>query len=239
MENYSLSLALFDFLPVALSILGLFWLARCMSEVLPDNRRILLAGVALVGAGGLSKASWKLIWVTTQTDVVLLNNLLFILMAPGFIILASHCHSARRCWLGGQRRNHETAVGVILSALLLGAAAMIARGDGNAWFFTLLAGASISNILISSWMINLSWRKRQRATAGLFLLSITLILSLSGLSRISAGSAPLQWLAEILNTFAHGSFALAMWRLRPILIQAAANTPSGSSTLKTNSEQAL
>ena len=50
-----------------------------------------------------------------------------------------------------------------------------------------------------------------------FLFSILVILSLSGLARISAGSAPLQWLAECLNLLAHGSFALAVWRLRQVL----------------------
>lgn len=219
MEDYSLGLALFDYLPVALSVLGLYWLAEAMGDALPDSRRVLLAAVCLVAAGGLSKASWKLLWVTAAVDHALLNNLLFILMAPGFVLLACHCAQARRAWSGRSAGVPPLPISITLIIVLLAASLALAqlKPDSKAWFFLLLAVASISNITISCWMINLSWRWNQRTTAALFLLSITLILSLSGLARISAGNAALQWLAEVLNGLAHGSFALAVFRLRPFI----------------------
>ena len=49
----------------------------------------MLTQALLVGAGGLSKASWKLCWVLTRQDLAVLDNLLFILIAPGFAWLAA------------------------------------------------------------------------------------------------------------------------------------------------------
>ena len=49
----------------------------------------------LIGAGGLLKASWKLIIATTGNDVVWMDNSLFALLGPGFTLMA-FC-SARSC----------------------------------------------------------------------------------------------------------------------------------------------
>jgi hypothetical protein len=218
MGDYSLGLALFDYFPVALSALGLCLLAGLLSSALPGSKLPIWSGVVLVVAGGLSKASWKLTWVLTQQDVALLNNLLFILMAPGMILLASYTASASSHWRGAASSRPQLRA-TILIALALGASLALAllQPHSRAWFFTLLAAASLANISISALLIGLSWRAEEKLTALIFLLSVALILSLSGLSRISAGSAPLQWLAEILNTLAHGSFALAVWRLRKVI----------------------
>ncbi len=213
MQDYSLGLALFDYIPVLLSALGLGLLARQIGQALPGSRPWVWIGVALVLGGGLSKASWKLIWVLQAVDVVLLNNLLFILMAPGMLILAFHTAAACRIWQGAEP-GHALAPALILGALALAGAAFAAGGGGKTWFFILLGTASLANISMSTLLIRFSWKQNERLTASVFLFSILVILSLSGLARISEGSAPLQWLAECLNALAHGSFALAVWRLQ-------------------------
>jgi hypothetical protein len=232
-ENYSLGLALFDYLPVLLSVFGLYLLALAIGQTQPASRLPAMMGVCLIASGGLAKASWKLWWVLTQEDVAVLGNLLFILMAPGFLLLAIHCYSAQRVWLhrsapAAARSNTIAATAIVLLALL---ASLRAIQGGNSWFFILLATASLANIAISSILIRQSWHCGQGATAALFALSISLIVSLGGLSRFSAGSAPLQWLAECLNTAAHGSFALAMWRLKPF-IPIAPGQPDDSTHIK-------
>ena len=232
MENYSLGLALYDYLPVALSAFGLYLLATEIGRTLPASKLLALTGVALITAGGLCKASWKLIWVLGKTDIALLSNLLFILMAPGMIILAFHVFSAKRRWSGAGQAGRGPAVrpalwSMLCAAAVLALAAIAAVSQpGKTWFFTLLAAASLANISISGMLIHTSWGLRQRLTAAIFMFSILVILSLSGLSRISEGSAPLQWLAEILNTLAHGSFALAVWRLRKVIPNSAVAVPN-------------
>jgi hypothetical protein len=214
MEDYSLGLALFDYLPVLVAAFGLYGLALSLGA---SSRMPALLGVALVTTGGLCKASWKLIWVVSHQDLAWLANMLFILMAPGMILLAAHSFAATRRWNGLDTPAHPNLISLLLIATLMtvAAASTIDKPESRVWFFIMLAGASIANISISSLLIRQSWRLGEKVTALVFLLSISLILGLSGLSRISAGSAPLQWLAECLNLFAHGSFAIAIYRLRP------------------------
>lgn len=224
MQDYSLSLALFDFIPVLFSALGLFLLAQFNARVLPGARLTLWAAVVLIISGGLSKASWKLTWVISQVDVTLLNNLLFILMAPGMILLAFHTSAASRGWRGLPPTRPLLSAGLVIVPVLATAAYLgWPQTGGKAWFFLLLGAASLANISMSATLIQLSWKFKQTHTALIFLFSILMIIALSGLSRISAGSAPLQWLAECMNLLAHGSFALAIWRLRQALPGHASN----------------
>lgn len=215
MSDYSLNLALFDFIPVALSAVGLWLLAGILAQALPESRRLLQAAVVLVVAGGLSKATWKLIWVLSQTDLVLLSNLLFILMAPGMLLLVFHVGAALRVWEGrppGQPARRAALLIVLVSAAALAGA--WANPDGRTWFFILLGAAALANIAISGLLIRFTWRQGEWLTASLFLFSIALILLLSGLAPVAGTSAAAQWLEESLNVLAQGSFALAVWRLR-------------------------
>ena len=215
MADYSLNLALFDFIPVALSALGLWWLAGILAQALPESRRLLQAAVVLVVAGGLSKATWKLIWVLSQTDLVLLSNLLFILIAPGMLLLVFHVGAALRVWAGrapGRPARRAALLIVLVAAAALAGAA--ANPEGRTWFFILLGAAALANIAISGLLIRFAWRQREWLTASLFLFSIALILLLSGLAPVAGSSAAAQWLEESLNVLAQGSFALAVWRLR-------------------------
>ncbi len=230
MEDYSLGLALFDSLPVLVSAFGLCLLASLLARALPRSRTLLLIGVALVVAGGLSKAAWKLIWVLAQVNIAVLDSLLFICMAPGMILLAWHTAAAGSRWRSGAAAMDPGRNSLLLIVPLLAAAAYLAMSqpEGRAWFFLLLGSAALANIVMSILLIRLSWGWHQRLTAAVFLVSILLILSLSGLARISAGSATLQWFAEVLNLFATGSFALAVWRLRPFVPASTAAAPGSA-----------
>lgn len=214
MEDYSLALALFDYLPVALSLIGLLWVVRLLASVLPPARPALLAGLALVVLGGASKATWKLIWVLAGVDLAVLDNALFVCIAPGMALLACHAVAADHRWRGSTARLHPMRNSLLAAIGLLGAGGLAAASfDSRAWFFVLLAGASLANLVLAIMLIRCSLRWRQGFTAAIFMVSLLITLSLGGLARFSAGSAPLQWLAEILNAFATGSFAWAAWRL--------------------------
>jgi len=226
MEDYSLALALFDYLPVALSLIGLLWVVRLLASVLPSTRPALLVGLGLVVLGGASKATWKLTWVLAGADLALLDNALFVCIAPGMVLLACHAVAADRRWCGSSVRLHPLRNGLLAAIALLGVGGLAAVSfDNRAWFFVLLAGASLANLVLAAMLIRCSLRWRQGFTAAIFLVSLLITLSLGGLARFSAGSAPLQWLAEILNAFATGSFAWAAWRL----LRAAATLPDAGS----------
>lgn len=210
-----MELALFDYLPVAVSALGLAWLAQLLGRALPASRGLLLVGAGLVVAGGLGKATWKLIWVLTGQDLSWLDASLFICMAPGMILLACHALAAVRRWRGGGARAHPGRASLLAALPVLAGAGLAAGfGEGKAWFFLLLAAAALANIALVGALVRLSWGWGQGATGAIFLFSIALTLGLSALAPFSEGSAPLQWLAESLNLLAQGGFALGLWRLR-------------------------
>ena len=211
-----MELALFDYLPVAMSALGLALLVQLLGRALPAALGLLLAGAGLVVAGGLGKATWKLIWVLTGRDVAWLDASLFICMAPGMILLACHVFAAIRHWRGGGARAHAGRASLLIALPVLAAAGLVAGfAEGKAWFLLLLAATALANIALVGALVRLSWLWGQGVTAAIFLFSIALTLCLSALAPVSAGSAPLQWLAESLNLLAQGGFALGLWRLRP------------------------
>ena len=217
MQDYSLALALFDYLPVAMSALGLGLLAQLLSRVLPGALGWLLVGAGLVVAGGLSKATWKLIWVLTGQDIEVLDALLFICIAPGMILLACHAAAASWRWRNAAAAVHPGRNSLLLAAPLLVAAGLAAAfAEGRAWFFVLLAAGATANIVLALMLVRLSWVWGRRSTGAFFLLSILLTLGLSALARIPEQTAALQWLEETINLVAQGCFALGVWRLRPV-----------------------
>lgn len=217
MQDYSLGLALFDYLPVAMSALGLGLLAQLLSRALPGALGPLLVGAGLVVAGGLSKAAWKLIWVLTEQDIGVLDALLFICIAPGMILLACHAAAASKRWRNVAGAVHPGRNSLLLAAPLLAAAGLAAAfAEGRAWFFVLLAAGATANIVLALLLIRLSWGWGQRSAAAFLLLSILLTLGLSALARVPEQTAALQWLEESINLIAQACFAFGVWRLRPV-----------------------
>ena len=84
----TLALALEDFVPVFLTLLALFWVTRMMLAIDRRSGYVSLAGSALVILGGLFKASSKLYWVISGSLIAWMENSLFLLMAPGFALVA-------------------------------------------------------------------------------------------------------------------------------------------------------
>lgn len=86
--DYSLLIAAEDFVPVVLTIVGVWKLADWMGQ---RDRRLLESGrvaVVALGLGGLGKAVWKLIRALDGPDIKPLAGALFPLLAVGFSTLA-------------------------------------------------------------------------------------------------------------------------------------------------------
>ena len=96
MEDFTLGLALYDFVPVVLTGLAVYFIARVVEASRVPAAGIALIGAALVLAAGVSKAVWKLNATLTGQDISWLASLLFPLMAPGFALLAAGIWASRR-----------------------------------------------------------------------------------------------------------------------------------------------
>lgn len=228
-ETYSLALALQDYVPVALSAAGLFYLAEMIARLSGDARisRIALLGAWLVMLGGGIKASWKLNLALTGVDVRWMDNALFVLLGPGFTALAWALSAAQRR-LAGQPLTSRWAwlFPFLVSALFLATAAGLAwsQPGTRTWFFVLLGMTTIANFSLSGLAIRQAWGQGRRGIALLFLLNVIAILALQGFARAGDRTELVQWIEQILNSLSNLAFALAAYRLNRVT-RSALNTP--------------
>jgi hypothetical protein len=211
MENYTVALALEDYLPVLLSAYGLFLIARMITRMDPQCSRLAYLGVALIALGGLSKATWKLIGALSsgQTNIQLLDNALFFCLAPGFILLTFALWYAQRSMYGGTRPRNVWIVPGALALLTVFTAAFIAvamfdpnREGRQMWFFMLLGMTTIFNFVALGLAIRQARRQKLTLAIGLFVINLAAIIILQGLARTSNFSEPMQWVQQITNTLA-------------------------------------
>lgn len=220
MPLYGLDLALYNFLPVLLTALALFWIARVARALAPANEPMALSGAALVVLGGLCKASWKLILALGGPDLPWLANALFPLMAPGFTLLAVALWHAQRKTLGLPRRPWLMPLALI--GLSYGVAAL--RNWGLAvergWFLPLMTLASLANLTLTALLLRETWRRRALWLAPLFLVNLAMVFALQRIARIEPMTLSLHWLEQSLTALGAGAFALGAWllyrRARPL-----------------------
>lgn len=218
-ENYSVVMALQDYMPVALSSAGMFWLSNVVAR---QNANFgLAARIAwiLTTAGGASKATWKLLMALSdgQNNVLFLNDSLFYLMGAGFTVMAFMLWYTQR---EAQGRNvpkvgHPAVVPIALVALVtfasLGMA--FARPEARTWYIMMLVLTTVGNFATGGLAIRQSLWQGDRFAAALFAFNLVAILMLTGMARIEPRTIPLEWASQISNTFSNGAFAYAAYRL--------------------------
>lgn len=206
--SYTVPLALFDFLPVLLSGLGSALLVRYSAARMPALERWGWLGVALAVAGGLCKATWKLVLAATGNNLERLEQLLFPLLAAGFTLLAWVLMSVLL-----EKRAPRWPFAAILAAGAVGA--VLARSMSP-----LLGVTSLMSLSVVFMAMIVAWRARTLAAVLLFVLNVVGVLALVplGSDKIEQTEA-LQWVEESINTIAQGSYALAWFlvlrRTRP------------------------
>lgn len=217
MEEYTLALALEDFVPVIFSSLGLYFVSRMVAQVDARLGRMAVLGWILITIGGLLKATWKLVMALTdaQTNLAWFDKGMFIWMSAGFTLVAF------ALWFTGEIRSGMERPGRIwlgpLTALGLSLIAILFTGfpdlTVNTWRFILLGVMTIGNVVTVILLIQRARRLKLNRLALLFLVNIVIVFILSGLARIPDQTIPLQWTEQLLNTFAQGAFAYAAWKL--------------------------
>ena len=80
-ENFTLSLALFDALPVIFFCISMLLIALHFKNVL------FIIGAIFCTCAGLGKVIWKILVASTGKDIVLLNRQLRVLMPTGFLFI--------------------------------------------------------------------------------------------------------------------------------------------------------
>ncbi|MBN1485293.1 MAG: hypothetical protein JXA37_11290 [Chloroflexia bacterium] len=191
-EAYPLGLCLLDLVPNLAFLLGAYFLLRLvLLSRNPFGVVSMIVGSALVFLGGTLKALWKLLCVLGLGDLTLLSELQFVLLAPGFLAM-------------------------LLSVLVLSRSAKDWRGASLAgmasWKIPFLATMTLCSLGLQGLLTYLSFRRRARLAAALYILSILCMLGLAGLA---GGEQTLsrQWVEESVNSLGQLAFAGGSWRL--------------------------
>ena len=215
MPNFPIPLAVFNFLPVALTGVALWFLAHYVRGQAAANDRLALLGAGLILAGGLSKALWKLIAAVTGLDLVWLANALFPLMAPGFALLCAAIWGATR-----RQRGLRPPAGLWPATLATIAVAFAVAAyrqwvleSPRGWFLPLLVLASLGNLGLSLLLIGASLRLRRWSVAALFAVNLGMIFALQPIAMATPKTLALHWLEQSLTAFGTGCFALAAYLL--------------------------
>lgn len=144
MQRYSVAVAAFDFLPVGICALGLGLLARGISRQNQDLVAWAWTAAALIAAGGLCKATWKLLVAWRGLDLPVLENLLFIAMAPGFVMM-SFC--------SGLRWSPVLFSYNFIAVLGLSGLSRLPAGEATAWLQEAVNLSAQSEFALGAWQL--------------------------------------------------------------------------------------
>ncbi|MCH1930375.1 hypothetical protein L9G16_09295 [Shewanella sp. A25] len=213
--EYSMGLALFDFIPVLLSSAGLIYLAKAIGLIQPSIRKLAMGSALLIIIGGFCKVFWKFLIAATDVHYPLLNNSFFICLAPGFTLLTFFLWSARKTY-----RQHPISSSAVVWPLLTIAIFACAAGylavafpEKRLWFIALLVLVTVSNVVLIWHAVRHSWQLKLRASAVLFVLNLVGVFALAGLARMGHQHEEVQWIEQILNAFTQGALLVAAWML--------------------------
>ncbi|MFN4293398.1 MAG: hypothetical protein ACK4JD_04620 [Thermoflexales bacterium] len=212
--DFPLVMAIQNYMPVALSALGLIWIAQMIRATHAAAGRLAFVGVALVVLAGILKASWKLVMSVARVDAPLLSQSLFPLIAPGFTFVAWALFLSRQM----RGRNGSDAVVwlppalVSASALLFALALAVTRPD-RTWVFVLIGVATVANVALATLLIHSALRRRSAPAAALFALNLVVTFALSGIAGMPNKSLEVHWIEQIISTISNAGFAWAAWML--------------------------
>lgn len=212
--EYTLSLALVDFLPVSFSAVGFAYIVRMVSHVLPWQGNVALLGAVLIVAGGFSRALWKLFMASSggMLDIDWLEDCLFVLMAPGFSILAWSVWQASR-FVQGKRIFGAWLVPFVFIVFMFVTSYLFfrSRPDSPAWERVLLSVMVIATVITGVLLILFAFRRELPMAGWLFMINLVGIFILNGAARLPVQPISLQWIEEGINTVSWLAFAMAAW----------------------------
>ena len=246
-EAYSMALALQDYVPVILSGLGLFFIARMVAKMEPAAGMLGYAGVALITAGGVSKATWKLILALTagQTNVVVLDQFLFYGLSSGFILVTFALFYGQRRVYADKPAGNVWLWPLLTAGLTVGTALFVSvnyydptRTGQQMWFFILLGMTTLFNILALGLATGKARHNGLWLAAVLFLVNLVGIILLQGLARIPSRVESLQWVQQGLNTLCQLALILGAWQLSRVTVQRLQAKFSGGQSSSTASANA-
>ena len=196
--EFSVPMALADFVPVVLFLIGAILLQRELYPRLGKGQFALFAaGTIDVFCAGALKASYKLLYALGMCDFTKLNEMFFPVQSIGFL-LAGLAMAAFLFY----KPKKTTVCGVAVVAAVY---------SGTALFVSLMV---VGLGLMNAGLIALAARAKKRAVIVLLAVSFVCSLCMGYLSSRDFSAAAMNWIAEGVNIVGQGTFLAAAVPLR-------------------------
>lgn len=192
MNDFSISMALFDYIPVVFFSLGAAILLRDFKGKTRKDSYILFAiGIIAVALAGALKATWKLLYAAKVCDLVMFDELFFPLQSTGFLL---------------------AGVGIMTILFF--------RSDKKPTLFSMEPSLLVMILLMVSGLgfldaglCIISKKLKKPYLIAIFALSFVCCLGMGYLSSRNFEKASMNWIAEGVNFVGQGLFLLGVFLL--------------------------
>lgn len=209
--QYTVPLALEDYLTVIFSGIGLALLTQMVAQLDRRLGRMALIGTILTVAGGALKATGKLVMAWGGPDLPVLNLGLFPLIAPGFTLMAWALYQIRRVFRNQPPLRRPWLVPTLVIALF-GAASLAIGVAGGPWRVVLILQSTLGNLAILIMLISAAWGRKMWLAGTLFLITLVVVLLMSQMAQIPFQRIEMVWFEQVSQTLAQALFALGAWQ---------------------------
>jgi len=208
--EYTISLALVDFLPVIFTAVGMYFIVRMVSHLNATQGKVAAMGAALIVTGGFLKAIWKLVMAFPGNDIRWMDDGMFAWMASGYTLLVWSIWQTVRV-LRGKKMFNAWLIPVSIIALMLASSFYFHTfsPDSPAWKRILLSVMVLASIITSVLLIVFAFRQKLFLAGALFIINLIIIFVMNGLARMPEQTIALQWMEESINSVSWLCFFIA------------------------------
>ncbi len=182
MKQFSVPMALMDFIPVVFFLLGFLTLSKDLSKKMNKAALILFnVGCGMVSLAGLLKASYKLLYAQGAGDIAWMSDQFFSNQAFGFLM---------------------AGIGLMIHVLK--------KDNAYAFLPTMaLVGIMVVGLgALDAGLCFLSSKLKKRSALVCYIVSFFLCLGMGYLSSKDFDQAFMNWVAQFINLFGQGLFYL-------------------------------
>jgi hypothetical protein len=219
MEEFTVGLALYDYIPTVFTAAGLFFIFAMIRQTAPTHSWLALLGGSMIVLGGLLKATWKLVMATGGPDYIWLSEPLFPLMAPGFLFVTIAVWAGMRGASGKPIPIWLTGFGflIVIATFIYADIRMFVQQIERGWFFPLLLLASVSNVTLSVMLITGAVRRKRWVAAGLLFVNIAMVFALQPIAAMENMSIAMHWIEQTLTIGGAAAFAVGAYLMAGVM----------------------
>ena len=190
--EFTIGMALFDYIPVIFFALGAFILLRDFYKRVNQLAYMILAtGVAAVAIAGALKATWKLLYAAEICDIAIFNKMFFPTQSIGFLL---------------------AGLGMMLILFLKPTnKAKLSAMEPTLLIMILLMVSGLA--FLDAGLCIVSKKLKKPVAIVCFIVSFVCCLGMGYLSSKDFEKASMNWIAEGVNFCGQGLFLLGVWML--------------------------